>query len=688
MEKDKKTLGRRQFLMAAGVASTSVLAAGKLSGGQIPGLAPDTAVASESAGAAAAGSYSRRYRRLLSPIRIGDVVLKNRMMATRALPYYLQGPETFPADPIMFHIENLARNGAAIITLGTDAYDLSDSDVQTYLAQLTDAIHFYGAKASVALTQFREPSGYNISDFTAPEYTGQRKYFLSGEYKEMPVEIIRKMNAGFAQTAKAYQSLGFDMACVYMSYRSSIYANALSPAMNKRTDEYGGSHENRARIVIELCEAIKEACGRNFLIDAQVSGEEEAGGYTLEDMVTYSKLFEGYVDILQLRGPNLALSHPMGQNFKKGNPITLRYAEAIKKGGAKIAVAPVGGYQDLDLSESILVEGKADIIAMARAFISDPGYGRKAYEGRGEDVVPCILCNRCHGVSSASLLDVCSVNPEIGIAQKTYRMVKGPVASRKVAVIGGGPAGMKAALTAAERGHSVTLYEKGGVLGGQLRHADYASFQWPLKAYKDYLIRQVKKAGIEVLLNTTATPKMITAKKYDAVLVAIGAEPVTTRVSGGSTKIYSVTEVYGNEKALGKRVVVVGSGKIGGQTGMYLAESGHTVTVLTNGEDVIPAEGAHQIIDTYLEMKNFNSKTQVTVTGISDGMVAYTDAKGKKQSVPADSVVVYAGFKPRLDEAVAFADSADRFFMMGDCQEVGGYVRACTRTAFAAASQL
>jgi len=377
----------------------------------------------------------------------------------------------------------------------------------------------------------------------------------------------------------------------------------------------------------------------------------------------------------------------MGQNFKKGSPITLRYAEAIKKSGAKIAVAPVGGYQDLDLNESILEGGKADIIAMARAFISDPGYGRKAYEGRGEDVVPCILCNRCHGVSSAPLLDVCSVNPEIGIAHKAYRMVTVPVVSRKVAVIGGGPAGMKAALTAAERGHEVTLYEKSGVLGGQLRHADYASFQWPLKDYKDYLIRQVKNAGVQVYLDTAATPKMISAKKYDAVLVAIGAEPMGTRLSGG-TKVYNVTEVYGNEKALGKRVVVVGSGKIGGQTGMYLAENGHDVTVLTNSEEVLPAEGAHQVIDTYLEMKNFNFKTRVTVTGISGGNVTYTDAKGRKNSVPADSVVVYAGFKPRLDEAMDFADTADRFFMIGDCREVGGYVRACTRTAFAAASQL
>jgi len=686
----RSLLGRRQFLVAAGVTSTSALALNKLAGVIDPVFQTGVATASDKPGTAdVKGAFSSRYRHLLSPLRIGNVVLKNRMMATRALPYYLQGPETFPADPVISHLTNLARNGAAIVTLSTDKYDLSDSSIQNYLAQVTDAIHFYGAKASIALTQFQEPQGYSISDFTPPRQSGQTRYFFFGQYKEMPVDMIKKMNEDFANQAKGYQQLGFDMACIYMSYRSSIFACSLSPAMNKRKDQYGGSHENRARVVIELCQAIKKACGQDFLIDAQVSGEEEAGGYTLEDLVKYAKLFEGYVDILQIRGKDLPSSHPMGQNFKKGKPITLRYAEAVKKSGAKIAVAPVGGYQDLDLNEEFIAGGKADMIAMARAFITDPEYGQKACEGRGEDVVPCILCNRCHGITKTPLLDVCSVNPRVGIAHKIDRMVSAPVTSRKVAVIGGGPAGMKAALTAAERGHRVTLFEKSGSLGGQLKHTDFASFQWPLKDYKDYLIRQVKKAGVELLLNTTATPDTIKVKGYEAVLVAVGAEPVISSIPGADGgKVYNVINVYGNEKTLGKNVVVIGGDKIGTQTGMYLAESGHTVTVLTSGKELIKAEGPHQVIDTYLDMKNFSFITEATAKNISEEKVTYIDAKGAEKSIQADSVVIYAGFKPRMDEALKFADSADRFFTIGDCDAVGGMVRACTRTAFAAASQL
>jgi 2,4-dienoyl-CoA reductase-like NADH-dependent reductase (Old Yellow Enzyme family)/thioredoxin reductase len=688
MSLKRSLMCRRQFLAAAGITSASALALGKLAGAAEPVIEAKTAKASEGSGPST-GAFSSKYRHLLSPLKMGNVVLKNRMMATRALPYYLQGPETFPADPVISHLTSLARNGAAIVTLATDKYDLSNSSTQNYLAQITDAIHFYGAKASIALTQFQEPQGYSISDFTPPKQTGQMRYFMFSQYKEMPVDMIKKMNDDFANQARGYQQLGFDMACLYMSYRSSIFACSLSPAMNKRKDQYGGSHENRARIIIELCEAIKKACGRDFLIDAQVSGEEEPGGYTIDDLVKYAKLFEGYVDILQIRGKDLPASHPMGQNFNKGKNITLRYAEAVKKSGAKIAVAPVGGYQNLELNEEIIANGKADLLAMARAFIADSEYGQKAYEGRGDDVVPCILCNRCHGITRTPLLDVCSVNPKIGIAHKVDRMVSAPFVQRKVSVVGGGPAGMKAAIVAAERGHRVTLYEKSNSLGGQLKHTDFASFQWPLKDYKDYLIRQLRKNGVEVFLNTQATPEMIKAKGYDAVLVAVGAEPVVSGIPGADGKnVFSAVDVFGNEKALGKNVVIIGGDKVGTQTGMYLAENGHSVTILTRSKELIKAEGPHQVIDTYLDMKNFIFKTEVTVKGISDGRVSYVDTNGTEKSVQTDSVVIYAGFKARLEEAMKFSDSANRFFAIGDCDGVGSMVQACTRSAYAAASQL
>lgn len=691
---------RRQFLVAAGLTSTAALGMKKLSGIFEADNQGCVAAASEGQGASGASNgYSKRYRHLLSPFKIGNVVLKNKMLSSNALPHYLQGPENFPSDAMISHYANVAKNGAAVVTfrgcLFKDTnknFDINDSRLQNYLAQMADAVHFYDSKMNVALTIDVEPEGYDISGNKDSERTrlGNRAmYRLRGDLKEIPVEMIQKMIEDITNLAKIYQSVGFDMVNFYMAYRSSILANSLSPAMNKRTDKYGGSLENRARLSLELARSIKKACGQDFLIEAQVSGEEEPGGFTIEDLIKYAKLWEGSIDILQIRNWEMDISHPMGYHFQKGEPLTLGYAEAIKKSGVKIVTAPVGGFQDLDMNEEYIASGKTDMIAMARAFIADPEYGKKAYEGRGEDVVPCVLCNKCHGNIRAPQLDVCTVNPKLGFAHKINRMVDAPTAPRKVAVIGGGPAGMKAALVAAERGHKVTVYEKNDFLGGLLRHADFALSRWPLKDYKDYLIRQMEKAGIEILLNTEATPGMIEAKGYDAVMAAVGAEPIIPRIPGADgSNVYDVVSVYGREKELGKNVVVVGGDLMGTQTGMHLAEKGHKVVVLTGSKELVGFEGAHQDVDTYLYMENFSFLTEVLVTRVSERDVTYKDSKGNEASVKADSVVIYAGFKPRRDEALTFSGSADRFFSIGDCRSVGGLVRACTRTAFAAASQI
>ncbi len=680
----KTPMGRRQFMITAGVTSTSALIYKKLTKVVAPGAQAGVAMASEKPGTADMKEVDNKYSHLLSPLRIRNVVLKNKLMATRALPNVLNdSPEPYPTDPTITYEANVARNGAAIVTVSVDKFDLKDRGVQYYVKKLTEAIHFYGAKADVSLTQMTEPEGYDISDI----YDIRTRPNL-GEYvveaKEIPIDMLQKWIKGLAESARRYQDLGFDMACLYMNHSNSLLGNALSFKWNKRKDRYGGSTENRARLCIELCQAIKKLCGQDFLIDGQVCGEED-GGYTPEDLAEYAKLWEGSVDILQLRGKDGDFQHPSGYNSSKYNPSTLPYAEVVKKRGVKIITAPVGGYQDPDLAEEFIASGKTDMVAMARAFISDPEYGKKLYEGRGADVVPCVLDNRCHG-------GFCTVNPKLGFEHKINRMIDAPAAPLKVAVIGGGPAGMKAAVTAAERGHRVTLYEKNSFLGGLLRHADFYAFQWPFRDYRDYLIRQVNKNGIEVLLNTEATHDMIRSGGYDAVMVAVGAEAILPKMPGADGgNVYKVTDVYGNEKALGKHVVVlVGDGGLcGTQTGIYLAQNGHKVTALATGRILAVTEGAHsQIPDSTFEGLDFSHVLEAMPTSISGGNVTYRDAKGNEKSVKADSVVVYAGFKPRLDEVMKFSGSAIRFFTIGDCTGEGGNVQKVTRQAFAAASRI
>lgn len=663
------------------------------------------------------------YDHILSPLRIGNVVLKNRMIAANSLPHFLQGPESFPAESVIDHVAGLARNGAAIVAFADwsnpkqrvafnedgrrfPAYDLTDPSVHNYLSQLADAVHFYGSKISLAVMHFG-PHHYEVCDSPGigPDFvvdltdlhamaTVMSQLFKgdTGPSQAMTEEAMEEMAEEIAERAKLYQSFGFDMITLHMAYRTAMLGQFLSPLTNKRTDDYGGSLENRARFPLAVCRRIKEVCGKDFLVEVQISGEE-AGGTSLDDTIAFANLAEGLIDILQLRAGDGSLSHPIGYNSADGEPLTLRYAKAIKESGANILTAPIGGFQDPAQNDAYIAAGWTDLIAMARAFICDPDYYQKIYEGRGADVVPCIRCNKCHVPSlSGPWVSVCSVNPVMGMAHRIGRMVSEPDAKLKVAVIGGGPAGMEAAIVAAGRGHDVTLYEKSGYLGGQLRVADISSSKWPLKKFKDFLVRQLDKGGVTVAMNTQATPELIREGGYDAVLAAVGAVPHIPDVPGADGDfVRTPLSVYQDHNVLGRRVVVVGGSQTGTETGMYLAENGHQVTVLTRQDrlasDATPVHYVEIVRDAWEAMDNFAYVTRATTTSIRPGQVTYRDAEGVEQTIEADDIVLCGGMAPLHDEALEFYGTAGRFFLIGDCSGVGS-VQTCIRSGFAAASQL
>jgi len=643
------------------------------------------------------------------------------MFSSIGSPHFFQGPENFPAEGFMTYYTNLAKNGAAVVTfieraddpvkkrgsglpdhMRSQNYDMTDPSVENYLSRLAEDIHFYGSKIAVR-AEIGLPKGYRFSPKPEQKPVDNNpsseiiKISMDTSGKEATPEILDEAIDKYIEKIKLYQSLGFDMLIFYVD----LY---LSPFWNLRSDEYGGSLENRAGYPLKVCKRIKEELGNDFLITGVLRGEEHKGGLTLEDTIVFTKMAEGLIDILELREKDGALGHPTGFNSSPDYHETIRYAEAVKKSGAKIIVMPNAGFQNLDQNEDYIASGKADMISMVRAFICDPEYGLKAYEGRGEDVVPCIRCNKCHGVMKAPWLSFCSVNPTIGIAHTLHRMVLESKTAKKVAVIGGGPAGMEAAMIAAKRGHKVTLYEKDKFLGGQMIHANYASFKWPIKHFKNYLIFQLEKLGVEVCLNTFATPEMIKEKGYDTVLAALGAEPNYPEIAGiNENNVFTWVDVYGKEQNLGKNVVVIGGSEIGVETGMYLAENGHDVTVLTRQNQLAHnASPLHYITMAYMtptkygeekvqaaweKYDNFNYILQAKTTVISDGYVSYIDANGNENQIEADSVVVCGGMNSRQEEALKFYGSAERFYLIGDCDTVGN-IQKCTSSAFAAASQI
>jgi len=261
-------------------------------------------------------------------------------------------------------------------------------------------------------------------------------------------------------------------------------------------------------------------------------------------------------------------------------------------------------------------------------------------------------------------------------------------------VIGGGPAGMKAALVAAERGHNVTLYESNNALGGLLKIADNTRWRWNFKDFKEYLIHQVSKAGIDVKLNTGATPEMIKRAGYETVLVATGAEPVVSKMKGADAdNVFNILEAYSRKDKLGKNVVVIGAGKFGFEAALGMAKDGHKVKVLTAGNVLIEPDfiGPHNMQNQqniYQNHPNFSYELQVMVKSITGEKVIYTDSKGSEKSVKADSIVIYSGLRPRTDEAAAFSGSADEVYLLGDCTGKNGHLQKAIRSAFFVASQV
>lgn len=639
-----------------------------------------------------------RYKHILTPLRVGNKVLKNRLLATKSVSRQLQGPEKYPAEATVEFYEQSARNGAAWVCVAMGSYpdkdgklppmswyDMSDWDVHSYFIQIVDRIHAFGSLACASM-QDVEPKDVNICALSAAAWDAIPK---TGDYSRnfdnkpsISVEGIREMVADFARQAKMAKRLGFDGVNIYMSYRGGILANALSPVLNRREDEYGGSFENRVRLPLEVFKAIKDVCGNDFIIECQVSATEEAPGYDFEEFLRFAELAQEYVDIFQLRAWEGALNHGNGYNQKEHEPYMLKYAEGMKRRGIKSIISPVGTFQDLDDIELFLAEGKCDTVSMARAFICDPEYGVKLMDGRGEDVTPCLRCNLCHGAR-------CRVNPRYGLEHVADRMFPAtPARTKKVTVVGGGVAGMNAALTAAKRGHDVTLFERDAVLGGQLNHVDVMPFKWPLRNYRDWLISQLDKNGVSVRLSTSAEPEALEAEGFEAVIAACGAYGTKPASVPGAENALLPMDALNEIDSLGQNVVVVGGGEIGLETGLAVARTGRKVTVLSRRKR-IPCDmhTMKALFDYMRELPDFSYRTECRTEEIGADFVRYTDKDGGEHRAACDTVIFSGGRASETEASLRFAESFPETYIIGD-----GYkpatVREAVYSAYCAAMRL
>ncbi len=333
------------------------------------------------------------------------------------------------------------------------------------------------------------------------------------------------------------------------------------------------------------------------------------------------------------------------------------------------------------------------MVAMARGLISDAQRPNKFFEGREEDVIPCIRCFHCLDYNRAPSF-ACSVNPTVG-REKFLKMIAPEKAGepQNVVVIGGGPAGMQAAITATQRGHKVILLEKDDHLGGKLVFSEQVPFKHDLCRFMRYQIRQLEKLGVDVRLNTEATPASVAAMKPDAVISAVGADAFILPVPGvDGDNVLTAEEAYGRVKAgqpLGENLVVLGGGLVGCETGLFLAtETGRKVTILEMLPEVATDE-MYLTRDALLDRLRAHTTviTKARCTGITAQGVTYVDGDGQEHTVACDNVVLSAGMRARQDLAESFRGIAPFFVVIGDAAKPSN-VRNATRTGYDAAVRL
>ena len=632
---------------------------------------------------------NRKFPNVFSPLKIGGLTMKNRIISAPMTYPILTSDGALTPEAAAFY-ELRAKGGAAVVTVSELIVDgkmgkyypvqvtIDAPNAKDSLAVAARSVRRHGAIASMELSHggmFALTDGptWGPVDVTENGTLATRK---------MTKAMIDGVLEHYAKAAALCRDAGFEMLLIHAGH-GWLLEQFLSPATNTRDDEYGGDIENRARLALEVISAVRSVVGPNFPLELRISADEYLdGGYTFKDTLSFAKLVEDKIDLLQVstgsHHGSFDKTHP-SMFYERG--VNVHYAEEMKK-HVNIPVSTIGALNEPQMLEDIIANQRADAVVMGRALLADPYLPRKAFEGRDDEIVRCCRCFTCMAERLLTGLRVCSLNPVIG-HEYEHNYAPQPAKRKKVLVAGGGPGGMQCALTAAERGHEVTLCEKSGELGGALKAERGIPFKADLFKYIAVKALQMEKAGVEVLLNTEVTPELAREIAPDALIIAVGSEPLVPPIPGIEKAIMADNLADGRDK-LGQAIVIVGGGLVGCETALHLAQTGHKVTIIEMKDDLCEdANPRHKPLLMAELGKLVTCLTGTKAILVTDeGLVCETNT-GEKL-IPADTVVCAAGRVPNRAVAEALADSAIYVDTIGDCVKPGNVAQATFRGHFAA----
>lgn len=620
-----------------------------------------------------------KYSKLFSPIKIGSITIKNRFAMAPMGPLGLADANGgWNQRGIDYYVER-AKGGTGLIITGVTFFDqvVEKQDPSTVpnplykpvnfvktSREMTERIHAYGSKIFLQLSGGfgRVTIPTNVGDIPpiAPSAIPHR--WLDKTCRAITVDEIHAIVKQFGEAAFHAKRAGFDGVQIHAVHEGYLIDQFAISMFNQRTDEYGGSLENRLRFAKEIVEEIKKTCGDDFPVTLRFSvksmikdwrvgalpGEDfEEKGRDTEEGLKAAKLLESYgYDALDTDVGTYDAwwwNHPPMYQ-KKG--LYREYCKMVKE-VVDIPVFCAGRMDNPDMALEAIENGECDVIDLGRPLLADPDYCNKLRCGKITQIRPCISCHEgCMGrVASYSLLN-CAVNPQA--ARERVNAYEPILKKKKVLIVGGGVAGCEAARVLAIRGHQPVVYEKGSRLGGNLIPGGAPDFKEDDIALADWYTNELNRLGVHVHLNTELNEEEIKAMDYDTVILATGSKPKVFSL-GDDSHTYTAEQVLLKQKDAGKKTVVVGGGLVGCETALWLAQNGIHVTIVEALDKVMAVNGPlcaanKEMLEALLPFNGVEIITGAKVTEFANGEVKVDTKEGSK-TIMSDSVILSVGYK-------------------------------------------